>query len=99
MFTKSVFYKSLLETVKIVVLKADRKLCTYFIIPSSTKSGSDFSDEISECFINYLPKHLTLNVLDLMDSNGSSEIQNEGILYSFEFMTGQKFNENYVSQN
>jgi hypothetical protein len=98
MFTKSVFYSTLLEMVKIVVLKADQRLCTYFVIPSSVNSVSKFGEEISESFINYLPKQLTKNGLGLIDSNGLSEIRNEGILYSFEFLSGQKFYENYVSK-
>jgi hypothetical protein len=97
MITKTVFYNVLLEMVKVVILKQNNQLCTYFVVPFSCQSLIEFVDEIGSNFHPYLPKEFTMKALPYLELNGMTEIECNNFIFSFEFITGLKFNEKYVS--
>jgi hypothetical protein len=97
MYTKTPFYNMLLEMVKVVNLKQDNQLCIYFVVPFSANSLAEFADEIGGKFDLLIPKVFTLKVLPLLELNGFTEIEYKESKFTFEFVTGSKFNEKYVS--
>ena len=98
-FNKLNFYSSLLEMVKIIVLRIDNEPKTYFLVPYALSELNHYSQEIGNHFSYLLPKEITVEGLKGLELNRISEIEFDNSTFSFELITGTTFNDKFISKS